>query len=106
MNRILEAFATENLDINPTCYVGGPEYRKAIREAAETAELLQARLNDEERELFDKLVSAESTERFYYEAERFTRGYRLGALMMLEVLCGSADLLVEQRDHKPTGKDS
>ena len=47
MNRILEAFAEDNLAINPTTYRGNHEYRKAIKAMYETAETLDTKLNDE-----------------------------------------------------------
>lgn len=96
MNRILEALADDNLCINPVTYKGSREYRKAIKEAYETAEELDEKLNDEEKKLFEKFRDAQSDESHIYEVDRFIRGYRLGVLMMIEVFVGSADLVLSK----------
>lgn len=94
MNRILEALAGDNLCINPTTYKGSTQYRKAIKTMYETAEALDGKLNDEEKKLFELFRDAQSDEGSLYAVDRFTRGFRVGVLMMCEVFSGSDDLIV------------
>lgn len=98
MNKILEAFAENNLSINPTRYKGNHEYRKAIKAMYETAETLDAKLNDEEKELFEQFRDAQSDERHFYQVDRFIRGYRVGVLMMIEVFMGASGLLLDTEE--------
>lgn len=94
MNKILTALADDNLCINPTTFRGNKEYREAIKGVYETAENLDAKLNDEEKKLFEKFRDFQSDESHIYEVERFIRGFRVGALMMVEVFAGSAELVL------------
>ena len=93
MNRILEAFAEDNLAINPTTYRGNHEYRKAIKAMYETAETLDTKLNDEEKELFEQFRDAQSDESHIYQVDRFIR-----ALMMIEVFMGASGLLLDAEE--------
>lgn len=94
MNEILEAFADDNLSINPMIYRGSPKYRKAIKIMHETAEALDGKLNDEEKKLFEQFRDAQSEESHIYDVDRFIRGYRIGVLMMFEVFAGTTDLII------------
>lgn len=93
MGKILEALANDNLCINPSYYKGSPEYQKAIKVIYETAEELNKKLNDEEKELFEKFCDAQSDETTIYQTDKFVRGYRLGVLITLEVLDGTSDFI-------------
>lgn len=98
MNRILEAFAEDNLASNPTTYKENHEYRKAIKAMYETAETLEAKLNAEEKELFERFRDLQSDESHVYQVDRFIRGYRVGVLMMVEVFMGTSDLLLDTEE--------
>lgn len=93
MSRILEAFANDNLCINPATYNGSPEYKKATQIMLETTEALSKKLSEEEKKLFEQFCNAQTDENQLYQADRFIRGYRVGVLMMIEVFTGSSDLL-------------
>lgn len=96
MNRILQALAEDNLCINPSTYKGTPQYRKAIKAMCKAGEALEGKLNDEEKELFIQYSDAQADESQLYAAERFIRGYRLGAMMMCEVFAGTSDLILSK----------
>ncbi|CUX74781.1 DUF6809 family protein [Enterocloster clostridioformis] len=98
MNRILEAFAEDNLAINPTTYRGNHEYMKAIKVMYKTAETLDTKLNDEEKKLFEQFRDAQSDGNHIYEVDRFIRGYRVGVLMMVEVFMGASGLLLDAEE--------
>lgn len=98
MNKILEAFAEDNLAINPTTYRGNHEYMKAIKAMYETAETLDTKLNDEEKKLFEQFRDAQSDGNHIYEVDRFIRGYRVGVLMMVEVFMGASSLFLDMEE--------
>lgn len=91
MGKILEALADDNLCINPTTYKGPPEYQRAVNVMYHTAEELDNKLNDEEKKLLEKFRDAQADQSHICEIERFSRGYRLGVLMMFEVFAGFSD---------------
>lgn len=98
MGKILEAFADENLIINPVTYKGNSEYREAMKIAYKIAETLGGKMNSEEKELFEKFRDAQSDEHHLYAIDRFIYGYRLGALMMVEIFSGSHDFIIGEED--------
>lgn len=98
MNRILKAFAEDNLAINPTTNRGNREYRKAIKAVFETAETLDTKLNEEEKELFEQFRDAQEDESHIYQVDRFIRGYRVGVLMMVEVFMGVSGLILDAEE--------
>lgn len=98
MNKILEAFAVDNLSVNPAIYRGNSKYRKAIKAMYETAETLEGKLNDEEKQLFEQFCDAQSEESYIYELDKFIRGYRIGVLMMVEVFTETSDFILNKED--------
>ena len=97
MIKILEAFADDNLCINPTNYKGSPEYRKAFKLMCKSAEELENKLNDEEKKLFEQFRDAQADESCIYNVDRFVRGYRVGVLIMFEVFAGTAGLIYGEK---------
>ena len=60
----------------------------------ETAEALEAKLDDGEKELFEKFCNAQDDEGHLYQVETFIRGFRIAALMLFEVFAaGDADFI-------------
>ena len=49
MSKILEAFAEDNLSNDPATYRGNSEYRKALKVKYNSAETLNEKLDDEEK---------------------------------------------------------
>ena len=98
MQRILEAFATENLSVEPVTLEGGTEYQRARNLYADLGEQLLAKLNKEEKELLEKYTDAMAEESHLYSVERFIDGYRLGVLMTMEVFTGGRDLILKKGD--------
>ncbi|MDM8296130.1 hypothetical protein QUW58_13070 [Enterocloster aldenensis] len=96
MGKILDALADDNLCINPTIYKGSPKYMKAVDTLFKTSEALEAKLNDEEKEIFEQFCDANSDENHISEVDKFVRGYRLGALMMFEVFAGKDDFILDK----------
>ena len=91
MGKILDAFADDELCVNPTTYKGSREYRKAIDTMYKTAEGLAANLNDEEKKLFEQFRDAQADENHLYQLDVFNRGFRIAVLMLFEVFAAGED---------------
>ena len=91
MGKILDAFADDELCVNPTTYKGSREYRKAIDTMYKTAEELAAKLNDEEKKLFEQFRDAQADENHLYQLDAFKRGFRIAVLMLFEVFAACED---------------
>lgn len=79
MRRMLRSLATGDFCTQTIVEKRSPEHQKA----SDTAYGL---LEQEEKELFEKAVDALTTEHSYSEANEFIRGFRLGAILILEIL--------------------
>ena len=91
MGKILDAFADDELCVNPTTYKGSREYRKAIDTMYKTAEELAAKLNDEEKKLFEQFRDAQADENHLYQLDVFKRGFRIAVLMLFVVFAAGED---------------
>ena len=86
MQKILEAFANGELRVEADVEKRSPEHQKVSERCNELEKKVREKLGDEEdKKLFDKLMEAMMYESSYYAQERFIRGFRLGALMIMEV---------------------
>ena len=77
MDSILRAFASEQIQIIEANATRTPEQRKLIKEK-------------EEVKLMNQLLSTNLAENVVDGEEKFIWGYRLGVLMMMEVLAGQS----------------
>lgn len=89
----LEAFANGNLQIQDRIYRRSSAYDKALKEACRAEDALRETLNGAEKELFEKMISAEARLHSLSETDRFIHGYRLGVRMTMEVFTGRDDLM-------------
>lgn len=86
MGRILEAFAQDELHVIPSEEIRSPKHQRLCDKACELQEKLEEKLNSEEKELLNELIDVMSDENCCYAQSKFIRGYRLGALMTMEVM--------------------
>ena len=86
MGRILEALAGDELQVIPSDEMRSPKRQKLCNKVCELREKLEEKLNSEEKELLNELMNAVADENCYYAQSKFIRGYRLGALMTMEVM--------------------
>ena len=56
-----------------------------------TAEELAAKLNDEEKKLFEQFRDAQADENHLYQLDVFKRGFRIAVLMLFEVFAAGED---------------
>lgn len=98
MGKILDAFANDELSVNPTIYEGSPKYRKAVDTMYKIAEALDAKLNDEEKELFEQFRDAQADENHLYQLDVFNRGFRIAVLMLFEVFAAGKDEFILSKE--------
>ena len=85
MGKILEAFANDELCIEPAYAKLSPQRKKLLDQSGELLTKLNEKLNDEEQELLSRFINTILDENYLYAQDRFIRGYRLGVLMTTEV---------------------
>ncbi len=86
MERILEAFAQDELHVIPSEEIRSPKHQKLRDRVCELQEKLEEKLNNEEKELFNELMDVMADENCCYAQSKFIRGYRLGTLMTMEIM--------------------
>lgn len=55
-----------------------------------------AKLNEEEQKMLDDYSTAQTEESLLYGNDRFVKGFRLGVLMMMEVITDEDDLILHE----------
>ena len=93
MQKILEALADVNLQLIKQPIDHNLETSQAMIKMGELRTALEAALSDSEKELFQKLKETSDGVNMNYATARFVTGFRLGALMMIEVFSGSDNLI-------------
>lgn len=91
--KILEALADENLQLIKHPINHDSETAQAMKKMGELRTALEAVLGDKEKELFRNLKDTSDGVNLNYATERFVTGFRLGALMMIEIFSGSDSLI-------------
>ena len=86
MERILEALANDDLSTMVSTVKDNPEYNQSMKEICEIENVLYAALNPTESSLLKKLEDLQLDVAELSATARFIDGYRLGVLMMAEVL--------------------
>ena len=91
---ILRKFAEGDIIPGEQRFVNSPEYRKAAKTLTDAEDKFLAALDESQKELFEEFLDAHLEVGALDEAEQFVFGYRLGALMMLDVLSGADEIVV------------
>ena len=92
MRSILEEFACGNINPDQRFIERGSEYAKALDVLSNAEEKLRAALNDSEKELLNALLEAQGAVNHLTNIDRFVCGYRLGALMTMDIFDEKQDL--------------
>lgn len=100
MGKILEALVTDHLCIASSDYQGSIEYKKARDLYCRLGEQLLGKLNSEERKLLAEYSDAQEEEGLLYANDLFQKGFRLGVLMMMEVVTESDDFILHENNVK------
>ena len=85
MGKILEAFAEDELCIEPAYVELSPQRKKLLDQCDELLTKLNEKLDDEEQELLTRIINTILDENHLHARDKFIRGYRLGVLMTTEV---------------------
>lgn len=99
MGKILDALAADLLCIAPSEYKGSDEYRRARDLSCKMEKLLLEKLSEEDGKLLEGYSDAQAEAHRHYANHLFAKGFRLGALLMMEVVT-DADSLVLQEKHE------
>ena len=97
MDKLLRAFAGEQLQVIEVTETRSPKRQKLIDESYKLHNELEEKLNSEEKELLERLLDTDSEEKTLYAEDKFIRGYRLGVLMTMEVFAGQDKFLFAGR---------
>ena len=97
MRKILDAWFEGSLLVEPLTEKRSPEHQKASDTAFGLLDELSKKLNEEEKKMLDKAIDALTLESDYFAEDRFSRGYCLGAFMMLEVMEKREDFFFSQQ---------
>lgn len=68
-----------------------PEFQKINQKITEFLQMLKEQFSEEEFEQVDKLLDLQSDSNSLQSALSFIQGYRMGALMMIEVFKGDSE---------------
>ncbi len=96
MGKILNAIATDHLCVEPEICERNSKFHKARNQYCTLGEKLMAKLNEEEQKMLDDYSTAQAEESLLYGNDRFVKGFRLGVLMMMEVIADEDDLILHE----------
>lgn len=98
MRKILDAIANDRLCVAPDIYRGSGEYRRARDLYCSLGDRLLEKLDGEGKKLLQEYSDAQLDESSLHGDARFIRGFRLGVLMMVEVMTDGDDLVLHDGD--------
>ncbi|WP_235441384.1 DUF6809 family protein [Paenibacillus sp. IHB B 3415] len=89
----MEDFYYGRLCPNELVKPSDPEFQKINQKITESLRMLKEQFSEEEFEQVEKLIDLQSDSNSLQSAISFIQGYRMGALMMIEVLNGDSGSL-------------
>lgn len=73
-------------NLHPNEYFSrGSKYSKALKALVAIEDQLEKTLNDEQKELFEKLRECQADYNIAFESGAFAEGFRLGAKLIMEI---------------------
>lgn len=94
MDDILKALASGNLLTGPRFFDKNSDYGKAMQEISKLEHALEQSLSEPDRRLLERLEEAQLEVNTLSGTDRFLYGFRLGALMIIELFAGRDDLVI------------
>ena len=91
---ILKRIATGYLSPSERTCRPDAEYKKAADIMSDCQDKLTATFDDNQKALYDEFLSAQLSVRVLDEADQFAFGYRLAALMMIDVMSGVDEMIL------------
>jgi len=95
MLSILTEFAYGNINPNERSFKRATEYDKAIKAVTVSERNFLSALSEEEKALYDQFAVDQRELTSLSDADQFVRGFKLGALMMIEVITGKDDVVTQ-----------
>lgn len=93
MGKILEAFLSDQLNLDDMTGNQTTDHQKLCKEGYELHEKLKEKLNNEDKELLKRLVDILFDQGVCYAQSKYLRGYQLGVLMTMEVFEGQGTFI-------------
>ena len=94
MNSILEEFACGNISPEVRFFKRDSKYGRAMEVLSGNEEKLLARLDEDEKVLFQKYIDAQGEINRLTAAGNLIYGYKLGLIMTAETFVGMDDLVI------------
>lgn len=88
MKSILEELYRGNLNPQEQMVPTIPEYRLLNRKISYLMEELKQRLSEDDFKAIEEILDLNGESNSMLTSEAFVQGFRMGALMMMEVFCG------------------
>ena len=98
MGKIIDAIANDRLCVEPITFKGDPKFKQAKDRYCSYGEMLLEKLNEEEKILLQDYDFALNEERTLYGNDCFSKGFRLGVLIMTEVFTNEDDLIFHEEE--------
>lgn len=94
MQSILEEFARGNISPEARSFERDSHYGHMMKKLTDAEDQLLVSLDEKQKRLFQEFTDAQTEITLSAEISRFVYGYRLGALMTLEVFEGKEKLII------------
>ncbi|MNP06568.1 hypothetical protein D3C76_985570 [compost metagenome] len=88
MKRIIEEFYYGSLNLEERMVPTDPEYRPLNRRISELMEEAKSKFSEHDFGLLERILDLNGESSSMVTSEAFVQGFRLGALVMVEVFCG------------------
>jgi len=93
MKSVLEELYTGNIDPNTSYFERNSAYGKVMGRISENEDKLLKLLNEPEKSMFMAFMGAQMELDSLTAIEKFSIGFKLGTLLMVEVFTGKGDLV-------------
>ncbi|MFE0557013.1 DUF6809 family protein [Paenibacillus sp. NPDC058910] len=97
MGSLLEKLFYGNIHPDEHIHPDNPEYKLLNEKISKTIESYHKKLSSEEYDELEELIDLLGQTTSLYSAAAYTEGFRLGALVMIEVLEEKRRLVIEER---------
>jgi len=92
MPSILQEFAYGNINPNERPFTRNTEYERAYKALSDSEEKLLSALGENEKALYERYAAAQRDFSLIADMEQYVNGYKLGALMMMEIMAGKDEV--------------
>jgi len=93
MKSVLEELYLGNIDPNTAYFKRDSDFGRAMGRIAENEDQLLKRLHEPEKTMFAAFSDAQAEINSLTATEKFSVGFKLGALLMVEVFTGKEELV-------------